>query len=78
MKKLLLNFLLISSFGMNAQWTTQATSFTNVSEGVENISIIDANTVWALGYDGSSATPANFQEFALTVNGGTTWTHGNN
>ena len=76
MKKLLLNFLLISSFGMNAQWTTQATGFTNVSEGVENISIIDANTVWALGYDGSSATPANFQEFALTVNGGTTWAHG--
>ena len=76
MKKLLLYFLLISSFGMKAQWTTQATSFTNISEGVENISIIDANTVWALGYDGSSATPANFQEFALTVNGGTTWTRG--
>ncbi len=76
MKKLLLYFLLISSFGMKAQWTTQATGFTNVSEGVENISIIDANTVWVLGYDGSSTTPANFQEYALTLNGGTTWTHG--
>lgn len=76
MKNLLLYFLLISSLGMKAQWTTQATSFTNVSEGVKRIRIIDANTVWAQGYDGSNQTPANYQDFTLTTNGGTTWTHG--
>lgn len=76
MMKKLLYFLLIVPFVSNAQWTSQATGFSTVSRGVEDINIVDANTVWALGYDGSSTTPANVQEYTKTTNGGTTWTTG--
>ena len=75
MKKLLY-LSLILPFAVNAQWTSQATGFSAASTGVESINIIDANTVWALGYDGSSSTPANFQLFTRTTNGGTSWTSG--
>lgn len=75
-KTLLLAVAFALNYSANAQWTAQNTNFTADSRGVEDIKIVDANTVWALGYDGSSTTPANVQEFTKTTNGGTTWTTG--
>jgi hypothetical protein len=76
MKKSLLFLSLIASFtSINAQWTSQATGFTDASRGLSEISIVDANTVWALAYDGSGLG-ADIQEFTRTINGGTSWTTG--
>ena len=77
MKKLLLFTALFftTAFITNAQWVEQATGFSAASRGLTNISIVDANTVWALAYDGSG-TGANIQEFTKTIDGGTTWTPG--
>jgi len=76
MKKLLLSLSLIASFStINAQWTSQGTGFADASRGLSEIHIVDANTVWALAYDGSGGG-ANIQEFTLTTNGGASWTSG--
>ncbi|TPD65558.1 T9SS type A sorting domain-containing protein [Flavobacterium microcysteis] len=74
-QKLLLMALLAASWTMQSQWATQNTGFTAASRGLDEIHIVDANTVWAKGYDGS-ATGANVQIFTKTTNGGTTWTTG--
>lgn len=77
MKKLLLSFSLIAlSSTINAQWTSQATGFTTASRGISDVEIVDANTVWALAYDGSGGG-ANVQEFTKTTNGGASWAAGN-
>ncbi|MDI9256122.1 T9SS type A sorting domain-containing protein [Flavobacterium sedimenticola] len=77
MKKLLLSISFLSlGFAANAQsWTSQATGFNIASRGIEEINIVDANTVWGLAYDGSGAG-ATIQEFTLTTDGGATWTPG--
>ena len=76
MKKLLLTFSLIAlTSTINAQWTSQATGFTDAFRGLSDVRIVDANTVWALAYDGSGGG-ANVQEFTRTTNGGATWTPG--
>lgn len=77
MKKLLLtlSFIAFCSVANAQSWNVQSTGFPNVSTGVQDINIVDANTVWALGYDGSAAA-ANYQRFTKTVNGGTNWTPG--
>ena len=73
MKKSLLTFALIAlASTINAQWTAQGTGFADASRGLIDIQIVDANTVWALAYDGSGAG-ANVQEFTRTTNGGTNW-----
>jgi photosystem II stability/assembly factor-like uncharacterized protein len=81
MKKLLLSLSLFSmGFAANAQdWVSQATGFEIASRGVSEIHIIDANTVWALGFDGATITVAhpvalNVQELTLTTDGGSSWT----
>lgn len=75
MKKTLLILSLIASFTLNAQWTEQGTGFDVEFRGLSQIQIIDANTVWALAYDGSGGGE-NIQEFTRTTDGGTTWTAG--
>jgi photosystem II stability/assembly factor-like uncharacterized protein len=76
MKKLLLCFSLIAlTSTINAQWTSQATGFSAASRGLNEIKIVDANTVWALAYDGSGLG-SNVQEFTRTTDGGSTWTAG--
>lgn len=79
MKKLILlcTVALATTFA-NAQvlWTPQNTAFSNVSTGLNPLTIVDATTAWGVGYDGSSATPANYQFFTKTSNAGTTWTSG--
>jgi photosystem II stability/assembly factor-like uncharacterized protein len=77
MKKLLLSISFLSlGFAANAQtWVSQATGFETASRGIEEINIVDANTVWGLAFDGSGAA-AVVQEFTLTTNGGASWTPG--
>lgn len=58
------------------EWIVQNSGFTTASRGINHISIVDQNTVWAAAYDGT-ATAANVQQFTKTTNGGTTWTPGN-
>ncbi|WP_333877463.1 T9SS type A sorting domain-containing protein [Flavobacterium sp.] len=77
MKKLLLSISLLSlGMAANAQtWVSQATGFNNVSRGIEEINIVNANTVWALAFDGANVNNV-IQEFTLTTDGGATWTPG--
>lgn len=57
-------------------WIVQNSGFAQVSRGINHISIVDANTVWATAYDGSGAA-ANVQQFTKTTDGGNTWVPGN-
>ena len=76
MKKLLLSLSLLAvGFISNAQWVEQATGFATQFRGIDDIKIIDANTVWGLAYDGSGGG-ATVQEFTRTTDGGLTWTPG--
>lgn len=76
MKKIILYFSLISlSSSVNAQWTSQGTGFSATTRGLSEIHIVDANTVWALAYDGSGAGN-NVQEFTRTTDSGANWTSG--
>lgn len=79
MKKSLLFLSLIASFTINAQWIEQNSGFTEESRGLNEIKIVDANTVWALPYDGAPITTAhpealNVQECTVTIDGGSNWT----
>ena len=82
MKKLLLTFSLIGlTSTINAQWTSQGTGFNVASRGLNEIKIVDANTVWALAYDGAPITAThtatdNVQQYTRTTDGGATWTSG--
>lgn len=68
------------SISLNAQavWTQQNTAFTNLPTaiGVDQVSVVDANTVWVRGFNGSGAGSV-LKVFSRTNNGGTTWTAGN-
>lgn len=78
MKKILLSAIAVTmsiSAYSQLSWTQQNSAFTAASTGVSTISVVDANTAWALGYDGS-ALSANYQTFTRTTNAGTTWTSG--
>ncbi len=77
MKKFLLTLSVVGAgFLANAQvWTEQYTGFPIESRGIAGLSVVDASTVWAIGFDGSS-TQANVQEYTRTSDGGTTWTSG--
>ncbi len=53
-------------------WIKQNSAFAIASRGINYISIADANTVWATGYDGTG-TGTNVQEFTKTTDGGANW-----
>jgi photosystem II stability/assembly factor-like uncharacterized protein len=80
MKKMLLLFLLAGCcFGSaRAQWVSQNAGFTNKTLGFYELSIVDAQTVWAICYDGIGGLlgPAHVLDFTRTTDGGTTWTPG--
>lgn len=57
-------------------WIVQNSGFSAASRGINWLSIVDQNVVWATAYDGSGAN-ANVQQFTKTTNGGTTWMPGN-
>lgn len=77
MKRTLLSLvaLLIITLSSYAQWTSQATGFTTASRGINYISIVSSDVVWAVAYDGSGGA-AYITDFTRTTNGGTLWTPG--
>ena len=76
MKKNLLVLLgLALAVSANAQWVEQSVGFTTASRGIRDISVVDANTAWAIAYDGTGGS-AIVHDFSRTTNGGTTWTPG--
>jgi subtilisin family serine protease/photosystem II stability/assembly factor-like uncharacterized protein len=56
-------------------WQPQATGFSQKSVGINYISIVNPEVVWANAYDGSG-NGANLQEFTKTTDGGNTWKPG--
>lgn len=77
MKKTLLFTFILSCFYSQAQfWTTKATGFSQVSRGVDDISIVDNSIIWAKAYDGASNTPQNVRQYTKSIDGGNTWTSG--
>jgi len=60
--------------GVKAQWVSESSGFTN-SYGINCVSIVNSNDVWASAVDTAGATSVN--KFTRTINGGTTWTPGN-
>lgn len=77
MKKLLLTGFALVAVLAQAQnsWVPQGTKF-DASFGVDEMVIVDANTVWINAYDGSSAGTYP-KAVSRTVNGGTSWTANN-
>jgi photosystem II stability/assembly factor-like uncharacterized protein len=76
MKKILLSILLVISFCANAQfWTEKATGFTTPERGLSNISIVDANVIWANAFDNTTPLDRKYdvKEFTLSLDGGNTW-----
>ncbi|HLA55681.1 MAG TPA: hypothetical protein VK623_06255, partial [Flavobacterium sp.] len=77
MKKLLLSIFIVSSFAANAQfWTQKAAGFATASRGINCISIVDANVIWAKAYDGSATANPSIREYTKSTDGGNTWTAG--
>lgn len=73
MKKLLLSAMLLAAgTSTYAQWTAQTTTVAEASRGVKDITIFDANNVWAISRDGTSAN-APVANAIRTTNGGNTW-----
>jgi len=56
-------------------WLEEASGFTTASRGINYLSAVDQNVVWATAYDGSGSA-ANIQEFTKTTDGGNTWVPG--
>ena len=57
-------------------WILQNSGFSQVSRGINYVSIVDQNIVWSTAFDGSGAA-ANVQQFTKTLDGGNTWIPGN-
>ncbi|MHC1708063.1 MAG: T9SS type A sorting domain-containing protein [Bacteroidales bacterium] len=76
MKKLLLiSVFFMAGLLVKAQWVPQTTNFSADGVGISYMDAVDANIVWAMGYDGIS--PFQYlKDFVRTTNGGTTWTPG--
>ncbi len=68
------NFILVYPLFSGA-WLPQATGFSAKSRGINYISIVNPNVVWADDYDGSG-NKVNPLEFTKTTDGGVTWTPG--
>ncbi len=73
MKKLLLTgFALVSMAAQAQSWTPQGTKFPT-SFGVDELNIVDANTVWTFAYDGSGGGTYP-KIMSITTDGGANWT----
>jgi len=58
-----------------AEWITQNTAFATPQRGINYMSAVDSNIVWASAYDGSNQT-GPCPDFSRSIDGGTTWTPG--
>jgi photosystem II stability/assembly factor-like uncharacterized protein len=56
----------------SVEWIEQATGFSNPSRGINYVSVVNENVVWAAAYDGLDVYAA-CQDFTKTTNGGDTW-----
>jgi PKD repeat protein len=84
MKKTLLSIFgalaVSSAIGQaSVDWSiTQNAAWPKVSTGVRLMSAVDANVLWAHGYDGTTGnTGRNYSWFTRTINGGTSYNSGN-
>lgn len=58
-----------------AEWISQSSGFPTVNRGINYMSAVDSNIVWASGFDNN--TPTNpCSDFTRTIDGGNTWTPG--
>ncbi len=77
--KLLFLFMGLIALTATAQhetyWENQNSNFPDASTGIRDISVVNDQVAWALGYDGSGGG-ANYQIFTKTTDGGATWTSG--
>ena len=79
MKKILLFALIVNSFGVNAQfWSEAATGFATPARSLNSISIVNANVIWANAFDNTNQLNPSFtiREFTRSIDGGNTWTAG--
>lgn len=76
MKKLLYLLLIVPTVSNAQFWTEKATTFGSASRGINSISIVDANTIWAKAFDGSGGAIATIKEYTRSTDGGNTWTSG--
>lgn len=81
MKKNLLKLSLFICSGLIAQpspdWTTlQNTNFPSLAAGTRYLDAVDANVVWAIGYNGFQAA-RNYNWYTLTQDGGNSFFTGN-
>ncbi len=67
--------LLAARTPATAQWVQQDSNLP-ASGGITNLSIVDANTVWAAGFNYSQPRGTAYNGYTRTTNGGTTWTAG--
>ncbi len=58
--------------GTSTNIEAQVTGFAQASRGINFISVVDNNNVWALAYDGAN-TDNYIQDFAVTTDGGSNW-----
>jgi hypothetical protein len=56
-------------------WTNQNSNFSIPSAGARYLHAVNANVVWAMGYDGT-APNRNYNGFTRTINGGSSYTSG--
>ncbi|NVO04034.1 MAG: C10 family peptidase [Bacteroidetes bacterium] len=61
--------------GVPSAWIKQNTGFTTANRGIDQVCIVDPQTVWAKAYDGANPT-GYIREFTKTNDGGNTWTPG--
>jgi photosystem II stability/assembly factor-like uncharacterized protein len=63
------------SFNANAQWLSKASHFPTPQQGIQEMIAVDANVVWAMGYDSNDPLSVTTQ-FTRTTDGGNHWTAG--
>ncbi len=66
--------LIMGVVKLQAQWVTEVSAFSTSGLGINDISIVNANVVWASAFDTTGTTAVN--KFTRTLNGGTTWAAG--
>jgi hypothetical protein len=76
MKKVLLSIFAIVAivFSTQAQWIEQNSNLAD-DRGIDYMSAVDANVVWAAAYDGTAPTNS-CRDYTKTTDGGTTWVAG--
>jgi len=76
--KIMATALLALSLNLSADeaWLPQASGFEATSRGIRGIFPVNADTVWAMAYDGSEGGVDHLLEYTKTENGGTLWVPG--